>query len=203
MREHLAWSKGAGDRLHGSGRAAQGPGVHEKTPGACAQVQATFAGGLAEHLQAAGGVNSAVAAQLQEAAGRVGAAATTLSGQVADGQRRLVQLAEEAAAAGGFFFPDVHLPCAPRTSHEHLRPPACSAAWCLRRRQTHGHMRRASLLSGACAPHMMQNQHEGVGHGLSQTQKFWVTGTRVGGLPRADEPGVRCAQAARACLFRR
>lgn len=64
------------------------------------QVQATFAGGLAEHLQAAGGANAAVVASLKESAGRVGAAADTLSSQVSEGQRRLLQLAEEAAAAG-------------------------------------------------------------------------------------------------------
>ncbi|BDA40748.1 probable enhancer of mRNA-decapping protein 4 [Coccomyxa sp. Obi] len=73
--------------------------------GACqtmfSQVQATFAGGLAEHLQAAGGANAAVVASLKESVGRVGAAADTLSSQVSEGQRRLVQLAEEAAAAGG------------------------------------------------------------------------------------------------------
>ena len=78
--------------------------------GLCAQVQATFAGGLAEHLQAASGVNSAIAGQLQEAVGQVGAAAAQLSGQVADGQRRMQQLAEEAVAAGWFFFTCPQIP---------------------------------------------------------------------------------------------
>lgn len=69
------------------------------------QVQATFAGGLAEHLQAAGGANAAAAAALKESINRVGSVADVLSGQVSEGQRRLLQLAEDAAAAGGRLFP--------------------------------------------------------------------------------------------------
>jgi len=68
-------------------------------------VQATFAGGLAEHLQAAGGANAAAAAALQESIKRVGSVADVLSGQVSEGQRRLLQLAEDAAAAGGRHIP--------------------------------------------------------------------------------------------------
>lgn len=64
------------------------------------QVQATFAGGLAEHLRAAGGASAGVAASLRDSLGRATSLADVLGGDLAAGQRRLVQLAEEAAAAG-------------------------------------------------------------------------------------------------------
>lgn len=75
------------------------------------QVQATFAGGLAEHLQAAGGANAAVVASLKESISRVGMAADTLSSQVSEGQRRLLQLAEEAAAGALFLLAVCYTDC--------------------------------------------------------------------------------------------
>jgi len=65
-----------------------------------AQVQATFAGGLAEHLRAAGGATAGVAASLSGAVEQATALAAALGGELADGQRRLQQLAEDAVAAG-------------------------------------------------------------------------------------------------------
>jgi len=65
-----------------------------------AQVQATFAGGLAEHLRAAGGATAGVAAALSGAVEQATALAAALGGELADGQRRLQQLAEDAVAAG-------------------------------------------------------------------------------------------------------
>ena len=59
------------------------------------QVQATFAGGLSDHLQAAGGANAAVAASLQESLAAATSLAETLRDEVAEGQRKLVALAEE------------------------------------------------------------------------------------------------------------
>ena len=63
-------------------------------------MQATFAGGLAEHLRAAGGASAGVAASLRDSLGRAASLAEALGGDLAAGQRRLVQLAEEAASAG-------------------------------------------------------------------------------------------------------
>ena len=45
------------------------------------QVQATFAGGLQEHLQAAGGANAAVAASLRESLGTSAQILTDLKAQ--------------------------------------------------------------------------------------------------------------------------
>jgi len=63
------------------------------------QVQATFAGGLAEHLRAAGGASAGVAASLRDSLAQAAALGETMGGSLAAGQRRLVQLAEEAAAS--------------------------------------------------------------------------------------------------------
>ena len=46
------------------------------------QVQATFAGGLAEHLQAAGGANASIAASLRESVGQISSATDRLTTQV-------------------------------------------------------------------------------------------------------------------------
>ena len=46
------------------------------------QVQATFAGGLAEHLQAAGGANASIAASLRESVSQIGSATDRLTTQV-------------------------------------------------------------------------------------------------------------------------
>ena len=46
------------------------------------QVQATFAGGLAEHLQAAGGANASIAAFLRESVSQIGSATDRLTTQV-------------------------------------------------------------------------------------------------------------------------
>ncbi|KAK9805896.1 hypothetical protein WJX73_002358 [Symbiochloris irregularis] len=62
------------------------------------QVQATFAGGLAEHLQAAGGANAQVASSLQAALGQAQATAELLANDVAEGQRTLIRLAAANAA---------------------------------------------------------------------------------------------------------
>ena len=63
-------------------------------------MQATFAGGLAEHLQAAGGANAQVTASLQAALVQAQATAEMLSREVAEGQRTLIRLATEGPAAG-------------------------------------------------------------------------------------------------------
>ena len=47
-----------------------------------AQVQATFAGGLAEHLQAAGGASASIAASLRESVSQIGSATDRLTTQV-------------------------------------------------------------------------------------------------------------------------
>ena len=60
-----------------------------------AQVQATFAGGLAEHLQAAGGANAGIAASLRESVGQANACASKLSGEVAQGYQQLLELASQ------------------------------------------------------------------------------------------------------------
>ena len=46
------------------------------------QVQATFAGGLAEHLQAAGGASAAIAASLRESVSQMNSATDRLNSQV-------------------------------------------------------------------------------------------------------------------------
>ena len=46
------------------------------------QVQATFAGGLAEHLQAAGGTSAAIAASLRESVSQMSSATERLNKQV-------------------------------------------------------------------------------------------------------------------------
>ncbi|KAK9810077.1 hypothetical protein WJX72_004410 [[Myrmecia] bisecta] len=62
-----------------------------------AQVQATFAGGLSEHLQAAGGATAAVADSLRDSLAQASAVVAKLSTDVAEGQRQLVQLARQQA----------------------------------------------------------------------------------------------------------
>ena len=46
-------------------------------------MQATFAGGLAEHLQAAGGTSAAIAASLRESVSQMSSATDRLTKQVA------------------------------------------------------------------------------------------------------------------------
>ena len=46
------------------------------------QVQATFAGGLAEHLQAAGGASASIAASLRESVSQMSSATDRLNTQV-------------------------------------------------------------------------------------------------------------------------
>ena len=46
------------------------------------KVQATFAGGLAEHLQAAGGANASIMASLRESVSQIGSATDRLTTQV-------------------------------------------------------------------------------------------------------------------------
>eukprot|EP00897_Mesotaenium_endlicherianum_P006821 jgi/Mesen1/6167/ME000317S05295 len=69
------------------------------------QVDASLQRGVAEHTSAAaahfGSHNSAVSASLKEALGSVTAAAKVLQGEVLEGQRKLVALAEAAGASGG------------------------------------------------------------------------------------------------------
>jgi hypothetical protein len=59
------------------------------------QVQATFAGGLAEHLQAAGGANAGVAASLRDSIGQANAVANKLSTDVAQGYQQLLELTSQ------------------------------------------------------------------------------------------------------------
>lgn len=59
------------------------------------QVQATFAGGLAEHLQAAGGANASIAAQLRESLGTAAQLVTDLKTDLQEGQTSLIQLASQ------------------------------------------------------------------------------------------------------------
>ncbi|DBA67146.1 TPA: hypothetical protein ACH3X2_001468 [Trebouxia sp. C0005] len=76
--------------------------------GACrdmfAQVQATFAGGLSEHLQAAGGANAGVAASLHESLGTAAQLVDDLKTGIHEGQNKLIQLASQKSGpkAGGF-----------------------------------------------------------------------------------------------------
>ena len=72
--------------------------VHNQTPTLSTgmplpQVQATFAGGLSEHLQAAGGANASVAASLRDSLAQMAAISDRLARDVAQGQRRLVEAA--------------------------------------------------------------------------------------------------------------
>ena len=59
------------------------------------QVQATFAGGLSEHLQAAGGANAGVAASLRESLGSAVQLVDDLKGELQEGQNKLIQLASQ------------------------------------------------------------------------------------------------------------
>ena len=59
------------------------------------QVQATFAGGLAEHLQAAGGANASISAQLRESLGTAAQLVTDLKTDLQDRQNSLIQLASQ------------------------------------------------------------------------------------------------------------
>ncbi|KAL0055405.1 hypothetical protein WJX82_000055 [Trebouxia sp. C0006] len=76
--------------------------------GACrdmfAQVQATFAGGLSEHLQAAGGANASVAASLHESLGTAAQLVDDLKTGIHEGQNKLIQLASQKSGpkASGF-----------------------------------------------------------------------------------------------------
>lgn len=58
------------------------------------QVQATFAGGLAEYLQAAGGANAAITASLRDSLGQANAVAEKLSEDVSRGYQQLLALAK-------------------------------------------------------------------------------------------------------------
>ena len=78
------------------------------------QVQATFAGGLAEHLQAAGGVNAGIASSLRESIGQAHAVANTLSQDMRHGYDSLVELARTELKGtryhfGAFFFQTDHV----------------------------------------------------------------------------------------------
>lgn len=59
------------------------------------QVQATFAGGLSEHLQAAGGASAGVAASLRESLGSATQLVDQLKGELQEGQNKLIQLASQ------------------------------------------------------------------------------------------------------------
>ena len=59
------------------------------------QVQATFAGGLAEHLQAAGGANVAVTQSLRDSISQANAVASTLSKEITEGYHQLMELATQ------------------------------------------------------------------------------------------------------------
>ena len=59
------------------------------------QVQATFAGGLSEHLQAAGGASAGVAASLRESLGSATQLVDDLKGEIQEGQNKLIQLASQ------------------------------------------------------------------------------------------------------------
>ena len=59
------------------------------------QVQATFAGGLSEHLQAAGGASAGVAASLRESLGSAAQLVDDLKGELQEGQNKLIQLASQ------------------------------------------------------------------------------------------------------------
>lgn len=67
-------------------------------------MQATFAGGLAEHLQAAGGVNAGIASSLKESIGQASALASQLSKDMRDSYQHLRDFAE-AEAAGRLYKP--------------------------------------------------------------------------------------------------
>lgn len=56
-------------------------------------MQATFAGGLAEHLQAAGGVNAGIASSLRESIGQAHSVANTLLQEMRHGYDSLMELA--------------------------------------------------------------------------------------------------------------
>ena len=57
-------------------------------------MQATFAGGLAEHLQAAGGVNAGIASSLRESIGQANSVANTLLQEMRHGYDSLMELAK-------------------------------------------------------------------------------------------------------------
>ena len=59
------------------------------------QVQATFSGGLSEHLQAAGGANAGVAASLRESLGTAAQLVDDLKADIHTGQKQLIQLASQ------------------------------------------------------------------------------------------------------------
>ena len=59
------------------------------------QVQATFSGGLSEHLQAAGGANAGVAASLRESLGTAAQLVDDLKADIHAGQKQLIQLASQ------------------------------------------------------------------------------------------------------------
>ena len=59
------------------------------------QVQATFAGGLSEHLQAAGGANASVTASLRESLGTAAQLVDDLKTDIHEGQNKLIHLASQ------------------------------------------------------------------------------------------------------------
>ena len=63
------------------------------------QVQATFAGGLAEHLEAAGGANAAVMSSLKDAVSQVNAAAVKLSDEMSSGYQQLLKATSQGELA--------------------------------------------------------------------------------------------------------
>lgn len=71
------------------------------------QVQATFAGGLAEHLQAAGGANAAITTSLQESLQRANAVTAKLAEDISEGYRQLLQLASQQLSSASISFSSV------------------------------------------------------------------------------------------------
>ena len=85
------------------------------------QVQATFAGGLSEHLQAAGGANASVAASLHESLGTAAQLVDDLKTGIHEGQNKLIQLASQKSKHVSLLLQDIAL-C------EELMPRPCFTA---------------------------------------------------------------------------
>ena len=71
------------------------------------QVQATFAGGLSEHLQAAGGANAGVAASLHESLGTAAQLVEDLKTGLHEGQNKLIQLASQKSKHMSLLLQDI------------------------------------------------------------------------------------------------
>ncbi len=69
------------------------------------QVQATFAGGLSEHLQAAGGANAA--ASLHESLGTAAQLVDDLKTGLHEGQNKLIQLASQKSKHMSLLLQDI------------------------------------------------------------------------------------------------